>query len=185
MNKLLWMKIGISAGMGVIVTIVSLVVWQSSKANLDQSVAAWSAVKLTGKGSTNLITLFTDKEYLEKQFPDNMNDYDMENAIHEMSHQKVEADVKWGWFPLTKEAVDRLLYVTEHSSTLEHQSLYLHILTRWQKGDFSQADDDHNAVWRLLDGTIGEATGIATPEEEQQFVNQQLAKHSTTSLVRK
>ena len=36
--------------------------------------------------------------------------------------------------------------------------------------DFSQVDQDHNTVWRLQGGTIGEATGILTPKEEQAYI---------------
>jgi hypothetical protein len=46
------------------------------------------------------------------------------------------------------------------------------ILTRWSEGDFTQADNDHNAIWKLQKGNIGEATRPLTPEEELKFVEE-------------
>jgi hypothetical protein len=46
----------------------------------------------------------------------------------------------------------------------------LDILNRWAEGDFSRADKDHNAIWNVQGGTIGEATGVMSPEEEQQYL---------------
>ncbi|WP_408640759.1 DUF6241 domain-containing protein [Salipaludibacillus keqinensis] len=44
------------------------------------------------------------------------------------------------------------------------------MLERWEEGDFSQADDDHNAIWRLQGGTKGYAEGLLTEEEEKQYI---------------
>ncbi|WP_268872885.1 DUF6241 domain-containing protein [Neobacillus fumarioli] len=47
---------------------------------------------------------------------------------------------------------------------------YKDILERWAAGDFSQIDKDHNTIWDLQGGTIGKATGMATPKEEMAFI---------------
>ncbi|WP_411675014.1 DUF6241 domain-containing protein [Cytobacillus kochii] len=44
------------------------------------------------------------------------------------------------------------------------------MLDKWSKGDFSNVDNDHNYFWSLQNGTIGKATGILSPEEEEAFI---------------
>lgn len=46
----------------------------------------------------------------------------------------------------------------------------LEILNRWKKGDFSAVDRDHNIIWNIQDGSVGEAKGIMTKEQEEQFI---------------
>lgn len=41
----------------------------------------------------------------------------------------------------------------------------LEILNRWKKGDFSAVDRDHNIIWNIQDGSVGEAKGIMTKEQ--------------------
>ncbi|WP_054751901.1 DUF6241 domain-containing protein [Piscibacillus salipiscarius] len=53
---------------------------------------------------------------------------------------------------------------------LSHYDVYQSILNRWAAGDFTQADDDHNAIWDLKGGTIGYATGVLSDEEEQAYI---------------
>ena len=36
-----------------------------------------------------------------------MTEEQVQDAIHQMSHQKVRAEKKWGFIPLTRERVDR------------------------------------------------------------------------------
>jgi len=94
------------------------------------------------------------------------------DAIHSMSHQKVisEDNEKWGKkIPLTFERVDRLLVVLD-AGLFEHKQTYISILERWAEGDFSQVARDHNAIWYNQGGTIGEATGIISPEEEMDYI---------------
>lgn len=110
------------------------------------------------------------KEEAAKEFPINMTEDEMMETIHKMSHQKVIASQKWGAIPLTPERVKRLLEVVQHNETkYKHASTYKDILERWAAGDFSQIDKDHNTIWDLQGGTIGKATGIATPKEEMAF----------------
>lgn len=99
------------------------------------------------------------------------NDVQVQNAIHKMSHQKVLADVKWGAIQITKKRLETLsTIIDQNKDHLEHYDLYRDILDRWLKGDFSRADEDHNAIWELQDGTIGKAYGVQTKEEEQEFI---------------
>lgn len=106
-------------------------------------------------GSTLKINQLTDEVYQE--------------YIHGMSHQKVKADEKWGFYQINDERIQWLLKGLDKNK-LEHADLYREILTRWAKGDFSKAVEDHNAIWRLQGGNIGRATGLLSPEEEKAYV---------------
>lgn len=96
--------------------------------------------------------------------------------IHKMSHQKIIADSKWGFFEMTDERIDWLIEALDHDATsrLTERDIYLDILTRWKNKDFSQVDKDHNTVWRLQGGVgenaAGEATGISDEESEKKYI---------------
>jgi hypothetical protein len=114
---------------------------------------------------------------IEEDFEFDMSESAVQNAIHHMSHQKVEADKKWGVLPLSEERVDRLLEVVQHNrNEYKHGSLYEEILLKWQNKNFTAVDDDHNAIWELQDGSIGRATGILSPKEEQAFIKENFSK---------
>ncbi|SES65996.1 hypothetical protein SAMN05216389_101289 [Oceanobacillus limi] len=92
--------------------------------------------------------------------------------LHGMSHQKVKADAKWGFYEIHPERINWLL-AGLNEVELEHEDVYRGILEKWDKGDFTTADLDHNAIWRLQGGTIGEATGVYSPAEEQAYLKSQ------------
>lgn len=113
---------------------------------------------------------------IEDDFPLDMSELAVQNAIHHMSHQKVEADKKWGVLPLTEDRVDRLLEVVQHNrNDYKHGSVYEEILLKWQNKNFTNVDDDHNAIWELQDGSVGRATGILSPKEEQEFIEEKFS----------
>ena len=104
-----------------------------------------------------------------------VTDEEVQNAIHLMSHQKVKADTKWGAILLTQERVETLSkQIDDNKDSLKHYDTYRKILDKWVVGDFSEADKDHNAVWRLQNGNIGKANGLLTPQEELEFVEEHL-----------
>jgi hypothetical protein len=114
---------------------------------------------------------------IEEDFPMDMSELAVQNAIHHMSHQKVEADKKWGVLPLTEERVDRLLEVVQHNrNDYKHGSVYEEILLKWQNKNFTRVDDDHNTIWELQDGSVGRATGILSAKEEQEFIEEKFSK---------
>lgn len=108
----------------------------------------------------------------EKKEYEDLTDKDYQEYIHGMSHQKVKADEKWGFYKITDERIDWLIEGLKIAD-LKHKSVYEEILNKWDKGDFSTADDDHNAIWNLQGGTIGKAYGILTPEEEKAYIESQ------------
>ncbi len=108
---------------------------------------------------------------VEIEFPFTMQEFDIQVAIHGMSHQKVKASDKWGFLPMTQDRIERLIEVVEENeSSYENAKTYLNILNRWSNNDFSQSDLDHNLIWKMQNGTVGRATGILTYEEEKEFI---------------
>ncbi|WP_068677487.1 DUF6241 domain-containing protein [Oceanobacillus sp. Castelsardo] len=101
-----------------------------------------------------------------------MNDKLYQDYLHGMSHQKVEADEKWGFYPITEKRIQWLLNGLDITE-LKHEKEYRKILERWASGNFSKVDIDHNIIWEMQNGNIGKATGILSPEEEQAYIESQ------------
>lgn len=111
------------------------------------------------------------KTPVEEEFPLSMEEFGIQEAIHGMSHQKVQAEDKWGFLPLTQERVQQLIAVVKaNTNNYISAPVYLGILNRWANNDFSLADKDHNAIWDLQEGNVGRATGVFTFEEEKEFI---------------
>lgn len=129
---------------------------------------------VTNNDSEEVIEIKEEKaEPVEDEFPMDMSEEAIKKAIHGMSHQKVEAEDKWGFIPLTAERVNRLIAVVEkNKGSYQNSDLYLDILNRWKDNDFSRADSDHNAIWNLQGGTIGKASGVLSVEEEKAFIEE-------------
>jgi hypothetical protein len=101
-----------------------------------------------------------------------MTDDHFQEFIHGMSHQKVEASKKWGFYELHPERVKWLLEALEVVD-VSYEKVYKRILTKWDKQVFSEVDEDHNAIWSLQGGTVGKATGVLSPVEEQEYIESQ------------
>ncbi|KAB7665875.1 DUF6241 domain-containing protein [Bacillus sp. B1-b2] len=109
-------------------------------------------------------------EDLALEYPSDMSELDVQDVIHKMSHTKVHAEEKWGYIVPTQEKIDRILAVVkENSAEYDESDLYISILERWSAGDFSNAVEDHNDIWNLQDGTIGEATRLLSAKEEEEY----------------
>ncbi|WP_409253042.1 DUF6241 domain-containing protein [Bacillus sp. SCS-153A] len=105
----------------------------------------------------------------EDEIPNTLSEEDLQQKIHDMSHQKVKATPKWGSLEITPERIDHLINVVEQGN-YKQSHVYLDILYGWKEGDFSEADEDHNTIWRLQGGTIGKATGVLSVAEEQKYI---------------
>lgn len=102
--------------------------------------------------------------------------------MHEMTHQFVEADRKWGATPMCDDTINQVYnYVSTHNNFdsdsndsylnyYDEKQVLLDILDKWKKHDFSNIVEDHNTLWNMLDGDVGKATGKATKEEEAEYV---------------
>ncbi len=122
-------------------------------------------------GGTYLEIQEDRSEPIEKELPNKMTEEQVQDAIHQMSHQKVRAEKKWGFTPLTRERVNRLIEVI-NANQYEHEDVYLDILKAWKESNFSYIDGNHNAIWVLQDGNVGKATGILNLEEEIKYIEQ-------------
>jgi len=113
----------------------------------------------------------------ELLYPDNLIEHKVNEAIHSMSHQKVEAKTKWGHTQITQAKVDRLLEISKKSD-YKFKELYIEILERWSKDDFSHAVEDHNAIWEIQGGedsrNSGKAIRLLTLDEEQAYIEHNL-----------
>ncbi|BAC12807.1 PRK06770 family protein [Oceanobacillus iheyensis] len=96
--------------------------------------------------------------------------------MHFMSHQKVEAQSKWGFYEITD---DRIAFLQESFNTIDSNAFEVkerasirNILDRWSNGDFSQVDSDHNTLYRNSheDEDRGMATGILSEDQEKNFI---------------
>ncbi|MBV7509293.1 hypothetical protein KW850_29395 [Bacillus sp. sid0103] len=127
----------------------------------------------TAPTGEKVVQVHDQNNKVESEFPFSMNENSVQQAIHNMSHQKVLADKKWGALPLTVERVKRLLQVVEaNKKEYENGDLYLNILRSWDKGNFDSVVINHNAIWSLQGGTVGKAFGVASPEEEMEFIQE-------------
>ena len=88
------------------------------------------------------------------------------NAIHYMTHQKVQANSKQGALEITPERIAIMLEQAEAFSDSEHYPFYIEVLTAWNEGDFSNAVYAHNYVWTNKDGDIGEAYALSDDDQE-------------------
>ncbi|MEH6991716.1 DUF6241 domain-containing protein [Neobacillus drentensis] len=92
--------------------------------------------------------------------------------VHNMTHQKVEADKKWGASEITADKVQKLYEViqTKDFKKSSHKQMLLDILEPWTRQDFSNAVSAHNRIWAYQKGNIGEATRLLTPQEELEYI---------------
>ncbi|MFP5116441.1 DUF6241 domain-containing protein [Bacillaceae bacterium C204] len=127
----------------------------------------------TAPKGEKMVQVHEQTKKVDSEFSFSMSENAVQQAIHNMSHQKVLADKKWGALPLTAERVKRLLQVVEvNEKKYENADLYLGILRAWEKGNFDNVVSNHNAIWSLQGGTVGKAIGAASPEEEMEFIQE-------------
>ena len=81
--------------------------------------------------------------------------------LHKMSHHVVIADEKWGHKALSERNVNKLIIevlASDYDPTVRGKLLA--VLGRWKARNFDLAHEDHNYVWEMLGGNIGEAKGV-------------------------
>ncbi|OLS33967.1 DUF6241 domain-containing protein [Bacillus sp. MRMR6] len=102
----------------------------------------------------------------------NMGENDLIQEVHNMTHQKVHAEDKWGKSEITAEKIEMLfdLVMETSFSDDETKDMLVKILEPWRKGDFSNALRAHNTLWAYQKGTVGRATRLYTPQEELEYI---------------
>ncbi|MEH7460058.1 PRK06770 family protein [Bacillus sp. JJ1127] len=101
-------------------------------------------------------------------------------ALHEMAHQKVKADQKWGYIFITQERIESLLEIVK-SNDLGHTNTYVDILERWNQGKYEKVDKDHNTIWKLQSGNLGEGKGVMSQAEQKELVDKLFMQKETFS----
>lgn len=149
--KGLLMGLSIVAVLGVI--IVGVLIYQVTSNGSEKTVADAELEKKITEG----IYIPTEAEF--------------QWIVHRMTHQKVAADEKDGATEMTPERIDQLLKTLDEADYV-YKDVYLGILNEWDKGNFENAVEAHNEILSLQDGTVGVATRLLTPEEEQEFIEQ-------------
>lgn len=114
---------------------------------IEKKAAETQTAEQPTKNSNNTITVNNDKEILD--------------TMHSMANTLIvpEDGQIWGKEPITKDNLTHLITAVTNSNIPSKEDL-LTILNRWNSGDFSSAVEDHNKVWKLLDGTVGKAISL-------------------------
>ncbi|MED1203009.1 DUF6241 domain-containing protein [Heyndrickxia acidicola] len=137
--------------------------------NVDKA-ASFSNVKEKSKG-LNKEKKPADLNGVEKAL--GINDQSSEQAVvevmHEMTHQKVKADEKWGAVEMDQDNIDAVLSVLKSSDFTDKDQM-LKIAENWKKGDFSNIVEDHNYFWKLQGGNVGKAYGKLSNKEEEAYI---------------
>ncbi|KAB7704818.1 hypothetical protein F9802_16785 [Bacillus aerolatus] len=99
------------------------------------------------------------------------NEPQVTEVMHKMTHQKILAHEKWGAIEMTPDNVKK---VKGHvlANDFKSEKFFIEILNKWESGNFSRVDKDHNALWNVQSGTIVAAAGLMTEEQEQQFIEE-------------
>lgn len=110
-------------------------------------------------------------------------DEKVQTALHEMAHQKVKADQKWGYIFITQERIESLIEIVK-SGNMNQKSTYIGILERWKQGKYEKVDADHNTIWKLQSGNLGEGKGIMSQDEQKDLINKVFIKKRHFQEVR-
>lgn len=97
------------------------------------------------------------------------SELDFRETLHRMTHQKVRASKKWGHVQITKQRIDEMLIIAKESD-FDDKEFYIRALQEWKNGNFNNAIEVHNHIWKKKNGTIGKAVGLMSPEDEQKYV---------------
>ncbi|MEH7251710.1 DUF6241 domain-containing protein [Neobacillus niacini] len=104
-----------------------------------------------------------------------MSEGELIQEVHNMTHQKVKADKKWGSSEITAEKVQKLFDVIKNKDFKNgsNKQMLLDILEPWITKDFTNAVSAHNRIWAYQNGTIGKATRTLSPQEELEYIQKE------------
>lgn len=187
--KTLLKILGIIAGMaviGVALTYGILYYLNNSKPTAKKTPIAAPAVEVLAdsKVKTENAKILENGNYslpnsdFNKDFK--WTDEKVQTALHEMAHQKVKADQKWGYIFITQERIESLIEIVK-SGNMNQKSTYIGILERWKQGKYEKVDADHNTIWKLQSGNLGEGKGIMSQDEQKDLINKVFMKKETFS----
>lgn len=104
-----------------------------------------------------------------------MSEGQLIQEVHNMTHQKVKADKKWGSSEITADKVQKLYEVIKNKNfkNSKNKQMLLDILEPWTIQDFTNAVNAHNKIWSYQKGNIGKATRLLTPQEELEYIEEE------------
>lgn len=98
---------------------------------------------------------------------------DIVEILHNMTHQKVRSEEKWGFVQMTEVNLLAVKEVLKENPAFNQNIDLLAIVTDWLNNDFSNIVAEHNLIWKMKDGSVGKAYGILSPSEEEALVKEQ------------
>jgi len=73
----------------------------------------------------------------------------------------------WGTEDMNKKNLATALKMAKSLPESDQREDWISIIKTWQKANFSHIVDDHNTVWRFLDGGLGKAIKVNTVKVEE------------------
>lgn len=70
------------------------------------------------------------------------------------------------------EQLESVVSTSHNIRSPEVKKHLLQIIAKWQRGDFSEADEDHNYVCNPQNGTLRKSRGPLSKDEELQFIEE-------------
>lgn len=133
----------------------------STSASLNEQPTSQAAPQEEFAGSLNTPVTLSDE----------MKEVAVQYYIHEMTHNKIYADVKYGSRPITAEAIATLKEIVQKND-YQDEKFYLETLNAWEEGNFSNAVHVHNTIWTWHGGDIGKAQRMMTEAEQQTYAQE-------------
>ncbi|MCL6571501.1 MAG: DUF6241 domain-containing protein [Bacillus sp. (in: Bacteria)] len=104
------------------------------------------------------------------------------DVMHNMTHQKVKAEEKWGATPMIPDTINQVYDIVQNSQ-FERKDDLLAILAKWKGGHFREIDIDHNYFWIYKGGTVGKAYGVMSNSEEETFIMNNFGKEFLNQVI--
>lgn len=93
--------------------------------------------------------------------------------LHNMTHQKVRSEEKWGFVQMTEVNLLAVKEVLQENPSFNQNIDMLAIVTDWLNNHFNNIVADHNLIWEMKDGSVGKAYGILSTKEEEDLIREQ------------
>lgn len=98
---------------------------------------------------------------------------DVLEILHNMTHQKVRSEEKWGFVHINEVNLLALKEVLQKNPAFNQNIDMLSIVNDWINNDFSNIVAEHNSIWKMRNGSVGKAYGILSTSEEAALVKEQ------------
>ena len=108
---------------------------------------------IEGSESSSVNTVYIK----EKDMTEPKSNNEAIKFIHSLANTLIKSDYKWQCGEVTPKTIELALKGVENIED-DYDRMHLrNSLTKWKKGDFSNAVKVHNYVWEMLDGNVGKA----------------------------